>query len=126
MTGMLCNDNPVEYVTRDRSRIRELFNASLVPGLGVSLAEAVVEAGAGTEAHYHENCDEFYYGLEGRGVLFIDGVAHPFGKDACFRLPRGSVHSLRAMTRLRLLCVCSPGYSHEGTVLVGERAEGAG
>lgn len=120
MSRMLRNDTPVEYITKDQSLIRELFNASVTPGLGVSLAEAEVEAGAATAAHYHGVSDEFYYGLEGRGVLFIDGVAHPLRRGMCYFLPKGSVHSLKAITRLRVLCVCSPGYSHEDTVLAGE------
>lgn len=53
MSAAYTNDSPVCYVTKDKSGIRELLNAAIFPGLGVSLAEATVEARGCTEAHFH-------------------------------------------------------------------------
>ncbi len=108
---------PEAYVTKDKSLVRELLHPSFVPGLGMSLAEAVVEAGAVTAEHRHTAFDEIYYGLEGEGTLVIDGAPHDFGPHRYFLLPGGCRHYLRAATRLRLLCVCCPGYTHGETVL---------
>ena len=109
---------PESYVTKDHSLIRELLHPARVPGLGMSLAEAVVEAGEKTADHRHHGFDEIYYGLEGEGVLHIDGAAHAFGPHDYYLLPKGSRHFLTAKTRLRLLCMCCPGYTHEGTELL--------
>ncbi len=108
---------PAAYVTKDESFIRELLHPDFVPGLGMSLAEAVVEAGRVTAEHSHPNFDEIYYGLEGEGTLHLNGLPHAFGPGRYYLLPRGFRHYLRAETRLRLLCVCCPGYSHAGTEL---------
>jgi mannose-6-phosphate isomerase-like protein (cupin superfamily) len=109
-----------EYITKDASMIRELLNASVVPGLGMSLAEAIVEAGKSTHAHHHRDCDEIYYCLEGRGTLTINGEAFAFATGDFYLLPKGATHGLHAAERLRVLCICCPGYSHEGTVLEEE------
>ena len=112
------NEVPLEYVTKDFSLIRELLNADVIPGLGLSLAEAVVEAGQSTVAHYHQGFDEIYYCLEGEGTLHINERIFACCPDRFYLLPKGSVHFLEAASRLRVLCICCPGYSHEHTVLV--------
>ena len=117
MSPVYTNDHPKEYITKDASFIRELLNAEVFSGLGMSLAEAVVEPSGKTIPHSHANCDEIYYCLEGEGALFINGEAFPFSPHRYYLLPRNSVHSLAAETRLRLLCICCPGYAHEDTRL---------
>lgn len=109
---------PEPYVTKDGSRIRELVNPLLAPGLGMSLAEAEVAAGETTEPHFHVDFDEIYYCLEGAGVLHVNGKSFPFFPGAYHLLSKGSTHSLTATTKLRLLCVCCPAYTHEETILV--------
>ena len=111
------NPSPEGYITKDKSTIRELLHPDFVSGLGMSLAEAVVEPGMGTAAHLHEDFDEIYYCLEGEGQLFIDGLEYPFTPHSFYLMPTGSIHSLKARTRLRLLCICCPGYTHRGTRL---------
>ena len=108
---------PEPYVTKDGSRIRELLHPAFLPGLGMSLAEAVVEAGQSTERHYHTAFDEIYYCLEGEGVLYINDAAHPFSPGSYYLLPKGATHYLAAAAKLRLLCVCCPGYTHDETVI---------
>lgn len=110
---------PVPYVTKDGSLIRELVHPLSAPGLGMSLAEAEVEAGGRTVEHFHTSFDEVYYCLEGAGVLYVNGEPQPFSPGTYRLLPKGSAHYLTATTKLRLLCVCCPAYSHEETVLMG-------
>jgi mannose-6-phosphate isomerase-like protein (cupin superfamily) len=110
-------DAPKPYGTKDKSLIRELLHPKDIPGLGMSLAEAVVEAGGITARHCHPEFDEIYYGLEGEGILYIDDQPHPFKPHSYYLLPKNTWHWLEAISRLRLLCVCCPGYTHEGTVL---------
>ncbi|GHU06267.1 hypothetical protein FACS1894158_12170 [Betaproteobacteria bacterium] len=105
------------YITKDQSLIRELLHPKDIPGLGMSLAEATVEAGGITARHRHPEFDEIYYGLEGEGILYIDDQPHPFTPHSYYLLPRNTWHWLKAGSRLRLLCACCPGYTHEGTVL---------
>ena len=117
MTTACTNPEPVCYITKDGSAIRELLNAAVSPGLGLSLAEAAVEPGGATEPHFHSAFDEIYYCLEGEGTLHVDGKTFPFVPGGFFLLPKEAVHHLRATTRLRLLCICCPGYDHEHTIL---------
>ena len=111
---------PEPYVTKDGSRIRELLHPLFKPGLGMSLAEAEVAAGCRTEPHFHTSFDEIYYCLEGAGVLHVNGRTFPFSPGVYHLLSKGATHHLTATTKLRLLCICCPGYTHEETVLVGE------
>lgn len=112
------NHSPKSYRTKDDTFIRELLNDEVAPGLGMSLAEASLPAGAKSAEHRHPDFDEIYYCLEGEGTLFINGRAHPFAPGAFYLLPRGTAHYLLAASDLRLLCLCRPGYSHAGTELL--------
>ena len=112
------NPSPKAYVTKDKSVIRELLHPAFVRGLGVSLAEAVVGAGESTAPHQHDGFDEIYYCLEGEGTLFINNAPFPFSADMFYLLPKGEIHYLEAASSLRLLCICCPGYTHEGTKLL--------
>lgn len=115
----VCLPVPEAYVTKDGSTVRELAHPLFVPGLGMSLAEAVVEAGGKTETHFHTSFDEIYYCLEGAGVLYVNSEPHPFFPGVCHLMTKGAAHSLTATTKLRLLCLCCPAYSHEETILLG-------
>lgn len=106
------------YVTKDGSLILELVHPRFAPGIGVSLAEAVVEAGSDTERHLHADFDEIYYCLEGSGIVFVNDSSYPFTPNSFRLIPRGASHHLTAETKLRLLCVCNPAYTHEETVLL--------
>lgn len=115
--GVGMPEEPEAYVTKDLSTIRELLHPSRIPGLGMSLAEAVVEESASTARHLHKDFDEIYYCLEGAGTLFIDDAPHDFFPGMYYLLPCGVSHWLKAVARLRLLCFCVPGYTHDKTVV---------
>ena len=61
------------FTTKDGSTIRSLLDLSNAPVAMQSLAEASLPAGTSTERHYHRRSEEFYYLLEGRGMMEIDG-----------------------------------------------------
>ncbi len=112
------NVSPKEYVTKDASRIRELLNPEVAPGLNLSLAEAVVEAGQCTLKHWHGVSNEVYYCLEGTGILYIDDEPYNLEPHSFYLLPKACSHYLEASTRVRLLCICQPPYTHQQTTLI--------
>lgn len=99
------------FTTKDGSTIRELHHTA-----AQSLAEARVEAGAGTERHYHRRSEEIYLVLEGSGTMELDGESRELGPGDAVLIPAGAWHQIRAgATPLRFLCSCAPAYSHEDT-----------
>lgn len=107
------------YVTKDGSRIWELFHPGSSPLKGFSVAEALVGPAQATEAHVHHAAQEVYYILEGEGVMRLGGETLDVGKgDAILILP-GVEHRIKNAGKgaLRFLCVCGPPYSHDDTGL---------
>jgi len=105
------------FVTRDGSTIRSILDLGNAPVARQSLAEACVEAGGLTARHHHRLSEEFYFVLEGDGVMEVDGEEHAVGPGDAVLIPPGAWHRIRAVTRLRFLCCCAPPYSDEDTVL---------
>jgi len=108
-----------QFITKDGSGIREIL-APRNSGLEqLSLAEAVVPVGAATIEHLHKTSEEIYFILSGEGEIIIDGeTALVRAGDAVVLLP-GRKHKLynRGDHDLVFLCVCSPTYEHDDTVL---------
>ena len=104
------------FTTADGSTIRSLLDASNAPVRNQSLAEATIPAGGATERHYHRASEEFYFLLEGSGEMEIDGVRRAVGPGDAILIPAGCRHRLTAGSApIRMLCCCSPPYSHEDT-----------
>jgi mannose-6-phosphate isomerase-like protein (cupin superfamily) len=107
------------YVTKDRSTIRELFHPDSSPVKGFSVAEAEVAAGLETDAHVHKKSQEIYCILEGTGTMRLGAESFKVKTgDAILILP-GTPHNIKADSGkdIRILCICSPAYSHEDTEL---------
>ena len=103
------------FITKDGSEIRELLayrNSSI---RNQSLAEARVPSGGATERHYHRLSEEFYFILEGTGVMEIDGHQREIIPGDAVLIPAGSWHQITARNSLRFLCCCAPPYSHDDT-----------
>ncbi len=118
---MRNRSNVSSYVTKDGSRIWELFHPDSSPVIGFSVAEALVEPGQETQAHVHRVSLEVYYILEGGGVMRL-------GKDTLNVVPGDAIlippcrtHNIKntGAGALRILCVCCPPYSHGDTALEG-------
>jgi mannose-6-phosphate isomerase-like protein (cupin superfamily) len=116
---MRNRSNVSSYVTKDGSRIWEIFHPGSSPVEGFSVAEALVEAGQVTEAHVHRKSQEIYYVLEGRGTLRLGDEALSVSPGDAVLIPPGTPHNIQntGAGELRILCICSPPYSHDDTAL---------
>jgi mannose-6-phosphate isomerase-like protein (cupin superfamily) len=105
----------VPFTTKDGSTIRSLLDLSNAPVANQSLAEATIPARGATERHYHQLSEEFYYILEGTGIMEIDGQDREVRAGDAILIPSGKWHQITAHTDLRFLCCCAPPYAHEDT-----------
>lgn len=103
------------FTTKDGSTIRSILDRTNAPVEKQSLAEARVPAGGATQRHYHKLAEEFYFILEGGGMMEIDGEARAVGPGDAILIPAGAWHTIRAEDDLRFLCCCAPPYAHEDT-----------
>lgn len=114
------HDDIPAYVTRDGSEIRELLHPGLHAVRNQSLAEATVFAGQRTHLHRHHRTEEIYHVTSGRGRMTLDKSAFDVGPGDSIPIPPGTPHCIEAIgdEPLRILCCCSPAYSHEDTELL--------
>lgn len=108
------------YQTLDGSEIRELLHPDQHPVNNLSLAEATLMPGEGTQLHRHHRAEEVYHILSGHGLMVVG--------DECFDVHRGDTvpiapgrpHRIANAggEPLRFLCACSPPYRHEDTELI--------
>ena len=103
------------FTTKDGSTIRSILDRTNAPVANQSLAEARVPAGGATERHYHKLSEEFYFILEGRGEMELDGERRKVGPGDAILIPPGAWHTIAATEALRFLCCCAPPYSHDDT-----------
>ena len=106
------------FTTKDGSTIRSLLDRANAPVANQSLAEATIPAGAETERHYHKLSEEFYYILQGTGVMEIDGRKTEVHPGDAILIPAGAWHQIHATQDLQFLCCCAPPYAHEDTYFV--------
>jgi mannose-6-phosphate isomerase-like protein (cupin superfamily) len=108
------------YLTKDGSEIRELMHPGVHGNAAQSLAEATVPPGAGTRLHRHRVTEEIYHFTQGEGMMTLgaERFAVRAGDTVC--IPPGVPHCVENTTTiaLKILCACSPAYSHEDTELV--------
>jgi mannose-6-phosphate isomerase-like protein (cupin superfamily) len=105
--------NTVEaFTTKDGSTIRELHHTAQQ-----SLAEATLEPDQATQRHYHRLSEEIYFVIKGSGELEIDGERRHIRPGDAALIPAGAWHELvnDGNSELRILCCCSPPYSHDDT-----------
>ena len=67
------------------------------------------------ERHYHKLSEEFYFILEGRGEMELDGERRLVGIGDAILIPPGAWHAISAIEALRFLCCCAPPYDHSDT-----------
>jgi mannose-6-phosphate isomerase-like protein (cupin superfamily) len=113
-----ARDAQSPFTTADGSTIRSLLDHTNAPVENQSLAEASLPPGGATQRHYHRISEEFYYILEGRGTMEINGEAREVGPGDAILIPAGAWHQIRSQTEgdsLRFLCCCAPPYAHDDT-----------
>jgi mannose-6-phosphate isomerase-like protein (cupin superfamily) len=100
------------FTTKDGSTIRELHHTE-----AQSLAEATLEPDEATERHHHRLSEEIYFVVKGSGQLEVDGETQLVRPGDAVLIPPGAWHSLEntGTSELRILCCCTPPYSHEDT-----------
>lgn len=103
------------FTTKDGSTIRSLLDLSNAPVEKQSLAEAVVPAGGATDRHYHKLSEEFYFVLNGKAMMEIEGVTQEIGEGDAVLIPAGAWHQITGIEETRFLCCCAPPYAHEDT-----------
>jgi len=105
-------DAALPFATKDGSTIRELHHTS-----EQSLAEATLEPDQATQRHYHSQTEEIYFVLKGSGRMEVDGDTRVVRPGDAVLIPPGAWHTLEntGTSELRILCCCSPPYSHDDT-----------
>ena len=105
------------FTTKDGSTIRELLGLPTSSARNQSLAEASLPAGGATDRHYHRECEEIYYLVEGSGEMELDGERRDVATGGCNPDPARRLAPIRADEgqELRFLCCCAPPYRHEDT-----------
>ena len=108
------------YVTKDGSTIRELMHPAAHGNRLQSLAEATIDAGARTQLHRHALTEELYHITAGTGLMTLGDATLEVGAGDTVLIPPGTPHCIEATGSepLRILCCCSPPYSHEDTELL--------
>ena len=108
------------YVTKDGSTIRELMHPAAHGNRLQSLAEATIDAGARTQLHRHALTEELYHVTAGTGLMTLGDATLEVGAGDTVLIPPGTPHCIEATGTepLRILCCCSPPYSHEDTELL--------
>ncbi len=107
------------FITKDGSEIRELLAHRNSCIRNQSLAEARVEPGAKTAAHFHRQTEEIYYIVEGTGLMTIGDEQRQVGPGDAVAIPPGVVHQIfnSGLKPLVFLCCCAPAYEHDDTVM---------
>jgi mannose-6-phosphate isomerase-like protein (cupin superfamily) len=104
----------------DGSEIRELMRPDKHGNAKQSLAEATVEPGQETVLHKHLRTEELYHITAGRGLMILGEERFEVRAGDTICIPPGTPHCIAnsGLEPLRILCCCSPAYSHEDTVLL--------
>ncbi|HEX5393339.1 MAG TPA: cupin domain-containing protein [Rhodocyclaceae bacterium] len=113
-------EDVVAYTTRDGSEIRELLHPAHHGARNQSLAEAIVAPGQRTLLHRHALTEELYHVTAGGGLMTLGDEQFSVIVGDTVLIPPGTAHCIEATGTepLRILCCCSPAYSHDDTELL--------
>ena len=108
------------YTTKDGSIIRELIHPNHMKVKNISLAEAVVKPNEETFLHIHKTSEEIYHITEGKGIMQLGDETFEVKKGDSILIPPNTPHKIKNISEeeLKILCICSPPYSHEDTELL--------
>ena len=112
------------YITRDGSEIRELMHPDTQGNKQQSLAEAIIKPGEITLLHKHIRSEEIYFILQGEGDMKLDNKTIQVNSGDSICITPGTKHNIRNTGNedLKILCCCSPAYSHDDTKLIKHTA----
>ena len=108
------------YTTRDGSQIRELMHPDSQGNKQQSLAEATVTPGEKTLLHKHLKSEELYFITQGNGKMTLGNTSIEVANGHCICIPPNTPHNIENTgdIDLKILCCCSPAYSHNDTELL--------
>ena len=108
------------YITKDGSIIRELMHPSFQGNHNQSLAEAIIPAHTSTLLHKHLKTEEIYHIIQGEGTVRIGDETMTVKTGDSILIPPGTIHNIcnNRDEELKILCCCSPAYSHDDTFLI--------
>jgi mannose-6-phosphate isomerase-like protein (cupin superfamily) len=108
-----------QFVTADRSLIRELVGIPSGNSVQQSIAEATVPPGAETVEHYHRITEEVYLFTSGEGRMRLGDEEVDVRAGDTVVIAPGVRHKLwnSGPQPLVLLCCCAPPYRDDDTVL---------
>ncbi len=115
-----CYRDIPSYITKDGSEIRELLHPDHHSVQNQSLAEAIIPIGTRTLLHRHRQTEEIYHVAAGNGRMTLGEETFEVGPGDSILIPPETAHRIEAIgtEALRILCCCSPAYSHEDTELL--------
>jgi mannose-6-phosphate isomerase-like protein (cupin superfamily) len=107
-----------QFVTADRSLIRELVGIPSGNSVQQSIAEATVPPGAETVEHYHRTTEEVYLFTSGEGRMRLGEEEADVRAGDTVVIAPGVRHKLwnTSSQPLVLLCCCAPPYRDDDTV----------
>jgi mannose-6-phosphate isomerase-like protein (cupin superfamily) len=117
----VINRNAVPaFVGPDGGIIRELAASRNSSARKQSLAEATIPVGETVIEHYHKITEEFYYILDGTGLMKIEGEEREVGPRDTVIIAPGQRHKItnNGQIPLVLLACCSPEWTAEDQVLI--------
>lgn len=103
-----------EYFSAEGCFINELFNEA--KNIGTSIAKATVEPGITTENHLLKETEEWYYILEGRGEMYLNGMMiGEVSKGEIIHIPENTPQCIKntGTENLVFLCFCVPAFKLE-------------
>lgn len=108
--------------TRHGSQIRPLIDRTNSDVTQCSLAEEWLPPGFAVTLHHHNQLEEIYYLLEGRGLMTVGTEEREVGAGDAIFVPRNHRHSLANTGNepIRLLVVCGPAFFYEDEILERE------
>ena len=118
-------DDVNEFVTKDGSIIRELMHPDLESSVDIgirnqSLAEAIVPVDTSTVLHKHSLTEELYHITSGKGLMTLGEEKFTVAVGDTICISPGTAHCIKntGSSDLKIMCCCSPAYSHDDTELL--------
>ena len=118
-------DDCIPYETKDGSIIRELIHPDKQAGCRQSLAEAIVLPQKSTLLHCHESSEEIYFISSGTGTMTLGNEKKKVKSGDSILIPPGTNHKIEntGNDMLKILCCCTPPYSHQDTVIIRNKTD---
>lgn len=98
--------DPLQVI--DTHRLQETWQEGWASQTLCQVNDCVVRLGAGHGKfhwHKHDNEDEFFYVVEGRLIISLEGRTVELGPQQGFTVPRGVMHRTEALGRTVILMV---------------------